>query len=246
MIQIRSRRVSGALIALAAGAVVAALALLPGSWGVAHGQTAGPPATPTAAPTPVSTTVPPTGGTVSHPAAKVTLTLPALGEPLVVVVQPVVPLSSDPTAAQLAAQRTLQAMNVPPPANTDGSDAVISEVFQLDATNQSTGQTVTTFDQPVTVGIDVSPETLALAGGDLANVSLQFFDTATGTWQPVSCTSSGSGLACEISHFSLWAVVVTSSPIAGAAPVTGWFVAAAVAAAGAVAAGGVALRRRRA
>ncbi len=216
MIKVRSPRAIGTWIAIAVAIAVAAFALMPGSWGTAEGQTAGPPPpTPAPAATPVTVTVPPSGGTVSAPAASVSITLPASatgGQPIVVSVTPLGVGSGSPAQTNAVAQQVLASLGIPAPAGE------ITDLFQIDASNASSGQVVHNLDGTVTLTVAISPAVLAAAGGNPANVSLQFFDTASGKWTPVSCTASATGLACNVNHFSVWAQVVTSAPIAGAAP----------------------------
>lgn len=214
-------------------ALVAALTLLPGSWHTAIAQTAGPTATATstATPTATSTTLPATGGTVTVPNAGLTLNFGqgALGSNTKVDYKPLVsaPVVS-PTATSLtqtqAAQQTntaavqaLAAQNVPPPPVVASGGGVIQSLFQLDATNTTNNSNVTTFNAPVTLAIVVPPGTLALAGGNLANVQVFRFSETTRAWVQVACTTGAGGLNCSTSGFSLWALVVATQVAAGPA-----------------------------
>ncbi len=204
----------------AATVVVALLALAPGSWGRAHGQTSGPAATPPPAPTPIATAVPAAGGTLSAPSQQIAVQLPAgaAGQAVVVAIVPVVSPSAAPVQDQARLEAVLQNLGVPVPQTASGQAALVVQVFELGATSATTGAPVNTFAVPVTIFVDVAPEVRALAGGDLSNVSLQFFDTATGRWTPVPCTPTTIGLDCRVTHFSLWAVVVRGVLASGAAP----------------------------
>ncbi len=55
--------------------------------------------------------------------------------------------------------------------------------------------------------------TLALAGGNIANILVVRFDSTTRQWNRVPCVAGGSGLVCTTSAFSVWAVMV--KPVAG-------------------------------
>ncbi len=200
-----------------AALAVALLALAPGSWGTAHGQTAGGAATPPPAPTPVSTTVPTTGGTVNAPDQRIAVQFPAgvTTAPIVVALFPVVPPTDAPVPQQALVQQVLQSLAIPLPQTTSGAPALVAQIFRLDAATAATGRAVT-FDEPVTIYVDVTAETRALAGGDLSNVTLQFFDEAARRWTPVPCTATTIGLDCRVTHFSLWAVVVRNVLASGA------------------------------
>lgn len=219
-------------------ALVAALALLPGSWQVAVAQTGSPAptatATFTATPTATSTTLPTTGGTVTVPNAGLTLNFGqgALGANTKVDFTPLVsvpPLSPTATALTqgqqtLTAQQTntaavnaLAAQNVPPPPVVASGGGVIQSLFQLDATNTTSNSRVTVFNAPVTLAIVVPPGTLSLAGGNLANVQVFRFSETTRTWVQVSCTTGAGGLNCSTPGFSLWALVVATQLAAGPA-----------------------------
>jgi len=60
----------------------------------------------------------------------------------------------------------------------------------------------------MTVTVPVTPEVLALARGDTANISLQFFNESSRAWNRVPCAGAAGGLACQIPHLSIWALVV--------------------------------------
>lgn len=210
----------GAWITLAVALLLGAAALAPGALGVAHGQTAGPPPTPTPTPqgppAPTTTTVPPSGGSSTNPTAQVTITIPALGRPVTVVILPVVPPGTG-TAQQQATlvRQTLQGLGIPVPLNANGTVATVVQLFDLDATFTDTNTEVGTFARPVTISVDVSAEGRALAGGSFANLTLAFFDTTTGTWVPVPCAPSPAGIDCVVTHFSLWALIVRPAALAG-------------------------------
>lgn len=209
----RTTMARGRLIASVAAMAIALLALAPGAWSVARAQTAG---TPTPTPTPTSTTVPAGEGSTTEPTSDTTLTVDpgTFAVDVTITYTPRADTSSTvgtPAAAQTM-QAQLQILGVPPPPAVASGDSEIAEIFELDATQVGGGEIDESgFLKPVEISIDLTPEILALAGGNALNVTLQFFDEATGLWTPVSCAASGAALVCQLPHFSVWALIVAAA-----------------------------------
>lgn len=200
---------TGKVIAFAVAIAVALLALVPGAWGPALAQTAGTP-TPSPTATATATTVPAGASATVVAAPNKTVSIPAGAVPVeaTVTFQPAADVESDPTSAasQTVVASALLALDVPIPAEVQSGGGVIASVFVLEALDADGNEI--SFDEPVTMTFDLTPEILAAAGGDANNVVLQFFDEDTGQWTPVSCTGSGTTLTCELPHFSVWALVI--------------------------------------
>ena len=204
MSRIRSHRFTGALVALGVATLVALLAFAPGSWGTVYGQTV-----PTTSDPPVVETIDSdTGGTVN--AGSVEVAFPPGAVPVdveVTVTEPSIVTDDD-----------LADLGLPDPPATPLGTTVITAVFSLEAVGPdgTPFDQNNPFDEPVTLTLDVPPETLAAAGGDLDNVVLAFFNTATGNWQTVGCSASGTQLSCEVDHFSIWALFAVEDAGSGA------------------------------
>lgn len=202
----------GKVIAFGIAIAVALLALAPGTWAPALAQTAGTPTPePTAAAT--ETTVPAGEAATLEAGAGKTIDIPAGATTVEATVSftPAVDVESDPTgqASQDAVTSALATLGVSVPDEVEAGDAVVASVFLLEAVDAD-GNPIT-FDEPVTMQFDLTPEILAAAGGDANNVELQFFDEAADAWVPVACTGSGNTLTCELPHFSVWALVVQTA-----------------------------------
>lgn len=204
MSHIRSHRSTGALVALGVAALVALLAFAPGSWGTVYGQTV----PPTSDPPVVETIDGNTGGTVDAGTVEVTFPPGAVPDDVEVAV----------TEPSIVTDDDLADLGLPDPPTTPAGATVITAVFSLEAVGPdgTPFDQNNPFDQPVTLTLDVPPETLAAAGGDLDNVVLAFFNTATGNWQTVSCSPAGTQLSCEVDHFSIWALFAVQDAGSGA------------------------------
>lgn len=201
----------GRVVAIGVAITIALLALLPGSWGNALAQTAG---VPTTTATPTSTAVVAGASATVAPAPNKTIRIPAgaIGENATITSQPIV---DNDSGSDIAVAEVFASINVPTPEDVESGDAVVISVFSLDALDAN-GDEIT-FDEPVEMDFELSPEVLAAAGGDASNVSLQFYDEDAGTWTSVECTGSGSTLTCSLPHFSIWSLtVLTQAP--GQAP----------------------------
>ncbi len=205
----RTRFSTGRLIALGVTFAVTLALIAPGAWGTALAQTAGQPdPAPTATGTEIAAG---SGGSVSSGGVGVQVPAGTFAADVTVSINPVVQ-GGDPTSSQSQqqVQLALEFLNVPPPPGVTAGDAVVAQIFELEATLVSGGTVGEDgFLQPVTIAIQLSPEVLLAAGDSAANISLQFYDEAAGTWTAVPCSVSGSTLTCELPHFSVWALVVT-------------------------------------
>jgi hypothetical protein len=79
--------------------------------------------------------------------------------------------------------------------------------FEVTLTSTSSGDVLTQFPAPIALTYTPTPAELALANGDLSRVSLSYWDGSL--WAPVPCTPSGQQLACTLSHFSLFQLMVS-------------------------------------
>ena len=192
----------GRALALGLAITIALLALLPGSWGDALAQTAG---APTTTATPTSTSVAAGAAATVAPAPNKTIRIPAgaINEAATITSQPI--LDNDSGQA-IAVAEVFASINVPTPDEVEDGGSVVISVFSLDALDADGNEV--TFDEPVEMDFEISPEVLAAAGGDASNVVLQFFDEDSGEWTPVSCTGSGTTVTCSLPHFSIWALTV--------------------------------------
>lgn len=210
---------TGRIVAFGAAVAVTLLALLPGAWSAAVAQTAGTP-TPTATATATTTTVAAGASATIQAGDDLQINIPAgaTSELVEVTFQPVLDETDDPTSpsAQAAVAQALIALGVPSPSDVNSGDAVIASLFLLEAVDAD-GNDVT-FDEPVILTFDLTPEILAAAGGNANNVVLRFFDEATQEWTAVPCSASGSTLTCELMHFSVWALLIQDEAPAQATP----------------------------
>lgn len=228
----------GKTVAIGIAIAVALVALLPGAWGTALAATAG---DPDPAPSPTSPAPSPTTGTTTAPspttvtvgvtpgqtttaslgestAGSKTVSVPAgaftqnveirteIREFVRQIAGPIIinhPITGEPLI-------TVPAVEVTDVDLVDVSTVVL-EVFDLDALTAG-GESVQP-GEPVTLSFELTPETLAAAGGNPDNVRLAFFDEDADRWQDVSCNASGTTLSCTLPHFSLWALyAVTEAP----------------------------------
>lgn len=201
-------------VAFALTIALGLFALLPGAWGAALAQTAG---QPTSQPT-VEETVG-AGEQATIPASdQVTIEIPAGA----VAVDAVITFRSAGDASssdindddvQDTLQQAIVSLGVIVPPAVSSGDALLVQVFVLDALDEDGNEI--TFDEPVTIEIELTDEILEAAGGDASNIVLQFFDEATNQWTPVACTASGNTLSCDVDHFSVWSLVVQVSGTGG-------------------------------
>lgn len=206
--RIPTMRISRGSVGVALLAIgIALIALLPGTWGTAYGQTAG---TPPPAPRPVTQTIDTrTGGTLVVPAISGG-TAPALS---IAIPQGATTsaVTVTATAPQVITNPNQLPSNIPPPPPAPpGSTNRITAVFSLDATLTG-GQHVDAahpFAQPVTITLPVPAETLAAAAGSGNTIVLAFYNEATGSWQEVPATVVNGVLVAQITHFSRWALIV--------------------------------------
>lgn len=222
------------LTATAIALLVAAAALAPGQWSTALAQTGGPPGPPLGLPpgSPVVVPVTPTQpAKVGHPGVGLRLTVAAntFSAPVNVTTASIVNTSAAPTTPQStqAVAPALLTLGVPPPpAAAAGVPSLVANLFEMSATalpGAGGAVTVGAAQRPISGAIAISPETLAAAGVDLANVSLQFFSPTTRAWTAVTQrgTNRDGTVNFEIPHFSLWAVVVRSVIATSVPEVTG-------------------------
>lgn len=229
----QARRSRGAAIALLTALTVALLAVAPGRWGTAHGQTAGAPLPPPPEPVETSTQIDGDSGGVLLVEyagdASVSVTLPAGAAAGMLTIQ-FVPVDS----ANLEGGGSPQDVLLPPgvPALPPVEAGVLTPVslFELNVTGLN-GEA--TLRRTASVDIDLPPTVLLLAGGMIERIGISRFDTTLGEWQhfivlpdgalpPAAgvCVLAGLGaLQCGTNAFSLWAVSViepATPPIANA------------------------------
>lgn len=202
----------GRVIAIGVAISIALLALLPGSWGDALAQTAGQPTT-TATATSTVVSVDTEATVATAPNKVITIPAGALSEDATIISQPI--LDND-SGEPVAVAEVFASVNVPTPEEVEDGSAVVVSVFSLDALGADNEEV--TFDEPVQMTFELSPEILTAAGGDANNVVLQFFDEDTGNWTAVECSGSGNSVTCSLPHFSVWALVVRTQTAATSDP----------------------------
>jgi|GEM_PF-4578522 len=193
-------------LALGVALAIALLALLPGTWGTALGQTAGAPT-----PSPTTVTVPVTpGATTTAPltgsnAGTKTVTVPAGAFTQAVEVRNELRTFQQTVSDGLV----INGVRYSPPVVITSAEVVqvstvVLEVFDLAAL--TAGNEEVQPGEPVTLSFELSAETLAAAGGNPNNVRLAFYDEDSDSWQDVTCAVVGTALECTLPHFSLWAL----------------------------------------